>query len=42
METAVTMGELALALGAFWLISKALVGRLVELGLLQRAQSCQQ
>ena len=42
MDTAVTMGELALALGAFWVISKALIGRLGELGFLHRTPGCQQ
>jgi len=42
MDTVITVGELIIAVGAFAVISKALIGRLGDLGLLQRPQGFQQ
>ena len=42
MDTAITVGELIIAVGAFAVISKALIGRLGDLRLLQRPQGFQQ
>ena len=42
MDTVITMGELVIALAAFWVISKAVIGRLGELGMFQRSEFQQQ
>ena len=39
MDTVITMGGLIVALSAFGVISKALIGRLGELGLWRRMQA---
>ena len=38
MDTVITMGELVIALAALGVISKAIIGRLGELGLFQRSE----
>ncbi len=42
MDTVITMGGLVVALAAFGVISKAIMGRLGELGLFQRSEFQQQ
>ena len=42
METAIAALELAVALAAFWVISKGIIGRLGELGFFKRSQIQQQ
>ena len=42
MDTVITMGELVIALAAFGVISKAIIGRVGELGLFQRSELQQQ
>ena len=42
MDTVITMGELVIALAALGVISKAVIGRLGELGMFQRSELQQQ
>ena len=42
MDTVITMGELVIALAALGVISKAIIGRVGELGLFQRSEFQQQ
>ncbi len=42
MDTVITIGELVIALAAFGVISKAVIGRLGELGMFQRSDLQQQ
>ena len=42
MDTVITMGELVIALAALGVISKAVIGRLGELGMFRRSEVQQQ